>query len=278
MPRIIRVFPTKTRASPDDSLAYFGPPDFWAQDDEVHISVAFSWDLAKAQALEKEWRHVAPVKIGGPATGMRGENFLPGMYVKRGYTITSRGCPNRCWFCSVWRRDGDIRELPIRPGHNVLDDNLLACSPEHIAAVFKMLSTQQQVEFSGGLEAKRVTFELAQKLYDIHPKQMFFAYDTPDDLEPLVIAGQLLQSAGFKPCWSMRAYVLCGFPKDTLSAAEQRMHQTIAAGFMPMAMVYRDRNGNKQPAWARWQRQWARPAAMRHICDLLTCCEPLPLA
>ena len=26
--RLIRVFPRKTKASPDDPLAYFGPPDF----------------------------------------------------------------------------------------------------------------------------------------------------------------------------------------------------------------------------------------------------------
>jgi len=66
--RIIRVFPRKTNATPTDSLSYIGGPTIFAEADEVHISVSFSWDLPEAERLEKEWRHIAPVKIGGPAT------------------------------------------------------------------------------------------------------------------------------------------------------------------------------------------------------------------
>jgi hypothetical protein len=35
--RLIRVFPRKTKASPDDDLAYFGEPDLFAEADEVHV-------------------------------------------------------------------------------------------------------------------------------------------------------------------------------------------------------------------------------------------------
>ena len=100
--RIIRIFPRRTKATPTDPLAYFGPPDLFAEADEVHVNVTFTYDMDRAEQLAEQWRHVAPVKIGGPATGMRGEAFVPGMYLKLGYVITSRGCPNRCWFCSVW--------------------------------------------------------------------------------------------------------------------------------------------------------------------------------
>ena len=137
--KIIRVFPRRTNATPIDPLAYIGPPDLFAEADEVHISVAFTWDLPEAEKLAKQWAAVAPVRIGGPATGEPGGGFEPGRYLKPGYIITSRGCPNRCWFCSVWKREGDVRELPIRDGWNVLDDNLLACSDTHIKRVFAML-------------------------------------------------------------------------------------------------------------------------------------------
>jgi radical SAM superfamily enzyme YgiQ (UPF0313 family) len=104
--RIIRVFPRKTKATPTDSLVRIGvAPALFDEADEVHISVSFTWDLKKAEELEKSWRYVAPTKIGGPATGMRGEDFTPGLYLKKGYVITSRGCPNRCWFCSVPKRE-----------------------------------------------------------------------------------------------------------------------------------------------------------------------------
>ena len=35
--KLIRVFPRKTRATPTDDLAYFGPPDLFAEADEVHV-------------------------------------------------------------------------------------------------------------------------------------------------------------------------------------------------------------------------------------------------
>jgi hypothetical protein len=265
--RIIRVFPRRTKATPDDSLVYIGEPDLFAAADEVHISVTFSWDLPEAERLEKVWRHVAPVQIGGPATGMRGEDFLPGRFLKRGYVITSRGCPNRCWFCSVPKREGTLRELPIAEGWNVLDDNLLACSQPHVQAVFKMLSQQpERPQFTGGLEAARLDQRTADELRKLHPKQIFFAYDTPDDLEPLCQAGRLLLSAGFtRASHTLRCYVLCGWPKDTIAAAEVRMRQAVEAGFFPMAMLWRDKDGYRDLAWGRWQKTWARPAIISHL-------------
>ena len=61
--------------------------------DEVHISVTFTWDRQRAEELEKQWRDVGvPVKIGGPAYGDRmSPDFVPGRYLKQGYTFTSRG-------------------------------------------------------------------------------------------------------------------------------------------------------------------------------------------
>lgn len=262
--KVIRVFPRQTRATPCDELAAIDrDPGFFDEADEVHISVAFSYDLPKAEYLASAWKHVAPVKIGGPATGEHGGDFVPGMYLKGGYVITSRGCPNRCWFCSVWRREGEtVRELPITEGWNILDDNLLACSENHIRSVFAMLAKQKErPQFTGGLEAKRLQPWHVEELLKLKPKQMFFAYDTEDDLEPLQQAGKLLQSAGFKTSsHCMRAYVLCGFPKDTTISADHRMSQTLKAGFMPMAMLYRDAKGETSRDWRIFQREWARPA------------------
>lgn len=264
--RIIRVFPRKTAATPDDALVRVAePPGLFDEADEVHISVAFTWDLPAAEKLERMWRHVAPVRIGGPATGEAGGDFVPGRYVKRGYVLTSRGCPNRCWFCSVWRREGaEIRELPITEGWNVLDDNLLACSDEHIRDVFRMLNGQKsngRIQFTGGLEAVRLKPWHVDALRELRPKQMFFAYDTPDDLEPLKVAGRMLLDAGFTTTsHALRAYVLCGYLGDSFSAAGKRMAETMAAGFMPMAMLYRDQRGERSTDWMKWQRKWARPA------------------
>ena len=52
--RIIRVFPRRTRATPTDALAVVNrSPELFDEADEVHISVAFTWDIPVAEQLEK---------------------------------------------------------------------------------------------------------------------------------------------------------------------------------------------------------------------------------
>ena len=42
--------------------------------------------------------------------------------------------------------------------------------------------------------------------------------------------------------------------------AQKRLEQTIQAGFMPYAMLYRDDKGQVDREWSRFQREWLRPA------------------
>ncbi len=262
---IVKVFPRETTATPKDKLSYIGDPPllFPPEADKINISVTFEWDLKEAERLEKQWKVIAPVEIGGPATGSPGEDFTPGQYLKKGYVITSRGCRNRCWFCSVWKREGTIRELPITEGWNILDDNLLACSDVHIKAVFEMLKKQKkQSSFTGGLEAAILKEWHVKELKIINPDQMFFAYDTPEDKWPLFEAGKLLKKYGFG-YRKLRAYVLIGYPKDTFQNAKDRLYETLLAGFMPMAMLYRDKTGYRDPIWMKFAREWTRPAIIK---------------
>ncbi|GEM_PF-115669 len=264
---IARVFPRKTKASPDDDLAFFAEPGRISRKiDEVHVSTTFTWDLERAKRLADAWAKVAPVRLGGPATGESGGDFIPGRYLKPGYIITSRGCPNRCWFCSVPKREGPLRELPIREGCNVLDDNLLACSESHVRAVFAMLAKQRmgRIQFTGGLEAARLRDWHVDLLRSARPKQVFFAYDTPDDWLPLVDAAARLFDAGFtKASKSVRAYVLVGYPGDTMDKAEARLRATLGLGIAPMAMLWKNDTGDTDPEWRGLQRMWARPAYMK---------------
>jgi len=261
--KILRIFPTETRATPDDeNVRIRCYPTLFDDADEVHISVAFTWDIPWAEKAARAWQAVAPVKVGGPAYNEVGGDFVPGMYMKKGYVITSRGCPNRCWFCSVPKREGgQLRELPVTDGWILTDDNLLACSDVHIDRVFEMLARQpHRPEFCGGLEAKLLTPVISERLHNLKPRSIYFAYDTPNDYEPLVEAGKMLFDAGFtRSAHHMYAYVLCGWKKDTIDQALKRMHDTWRAGFVPMAMLYRDFKGEYDKEWKAFQREWANP-------------------
>lgn len=267
--RIARVFPRKTSASPCDPLAFFGPPGlFPPKVDEVHISVAFTWDIPVAERLCLEWSHIAPVKMDGPALS-RGDVFTPGVYLSPGHVITSRGCNWDCWFCKVPRREGTIRELPITDGWIVTDDNLLQCSGVHVRKVMDMLRRQPEpAQFRGGLESASLKEWFAKELKTLRIGRIYFAYDTPDDLPPLRIAGEMLRDHGFTVAsHKLMAYVLCGWPEDvcgwradTMEKAERRMWETVDAGFMPHAMLWRDDSGMFDPDWRNFQRGWNRPA------------------
>ena len=136
---------------------------------------------------------------------------------------------------------------------------LLACSEAHIRAVFTMLERQpQRAQFTGGLEAKRLRSWHVDLLADLRPGRIYFAYDTPDDLEPLRVAGAMLDEAGLRN-HDLCAYVLIGYPGDTMAAAEVRLRETWSAGFMPFAMLWRDDGGGRGREWGRFQRLWARP-------------------
>ena len=266
--RLIRVFPRKNKATPDDDLAYFGSPDLFTEADEIHVDCTFTADKPKAEKLAEDWKHVATVKIGGVAYGDRGEEFVPGRYIKAGYTFTSRGCPRRCWFCSVWKRDPTPRLLPIQDGWNILDDNLLACPAPHVRAVFAMLTKQaRRIEFTGGLEALALEDYQVGLLADLKPRpNCFFAYDPGDPFETLRSAAARLITAGFTACsHRLRCYVLIGYPKDTFAAAEKRLQDMLGIGFTPHAMLWQPETPSAEkhrpkPEWRTFQRLWARPA------------------
>lgn len=87
--RIARVFPRRTKATPDDPLAFTGPPPFLdlPEIDEVHISATWTYDKPLAEELAYQWEMVGvPVIVGGPAYDDPGGEFTPGLYLKRGYT------------------------------------------------------------------------------------------------------------------------------------------------------------------------------------------------
>jgi hypothetical protein len=261
---LIRVFPRQTNATPDDKNVRIGPPGLFdrGQGQQVNISCTFIWDIPECERLEKLWRKAGynPL-VGGPAFEAEGFGFTPGLYLKNGYVITSRGCPRKCWFCLVPRREGKIRELEIADGWNILDNNLLACSNSHIKKVFKMLARQpKRPIFSGGLDSRLLKQHIAEQLFKIKTERLFLAYDEPDDWEPLITAAKILFRSGFTPKQhKIFAYVLIGYPGDSMSQAEKRLQTTLDLGVIPFAMLYQNGADRGDIEWRRFQKKWCRP-------------------
>lgn len=124
-----------------------------------------------------------------------------------------------------------------------------------------LLRQKHKAMFTGGLEAARLKPWHVGMLKILKPSAMYFAYDTKDDLEPLQMAGRMLKEEGFNLATNhtMHAYTLCGYPGDTFDLAEQRMLACLDANFLPMAMLFRDKQGNTEQRWRQFQREWANP-------------------
>ncbi len=263
--------------TPTDDMAFIGfppLPQFRPEADQVHVSVTFTWDREEGARLREAWaQHYEIVLIGGPAIdGVIGERvpgmkmrlaeFVPGMYVRRGVTITSRGCPRNCPWCMVPTWEGELRTIPIQPGWVVQDNNLLACPKEHIKAVFEMLRTRgRAVSFPGGLDARLLTPWVASQLRTLRIQQLFLAADTNMALEPLAVASKRLP---FLSRRQKRCYVMIGYDGETLREAEARLKAVWSIGCMPFAILFQPTTGpiKYSPDWKALMRSWARPAAM----------------
>ena len=267
--KIIRVFPKQTSRSPTGEDCFFGmPPIIIPDHDEVHISTVFTWDIPKARELQYQWqgRTNKPVRMGGPAFNDRGGEFEPGRYVVEGITITSRGCNNNCPFCFVPQREGRLRELKIKEGNVIYDNNFTQCNKAHQQKVFQMLSKQKAVKFSGGLEAGLITSEFVDDLRSLRIKEIWVAADGDYAMKNLQKASRYL-SPYFNQN-KLRCFVLIGF-NDTKEQAEGRLRRVFELGFLPFAQLYKSgdklRDDKLKAEWGSFARQWSRQAIYKNI-------------
>lgn len=263
--RIVRVFPRRTKMTPDDPLAFVGDPPLWRpKADEVHVSVAFTWDVTEGERLAEAWGLYYPiVKLGGPALSSACNAFVPGRFIKQGVTFTTRGCNRHCPWCLVPEREGRLREIKgFTPGHIIQDNNLLQADRPHLRNVFAMLKAQRRAaELSGGLDARLVDDWVAEMLRGLRIKQLFLAADSPTMLRPLQHA---ISRLAWLPKWRRRVFALIGFDGETISQATDRLECIWQMGGTPFAQLYQpaDHWIDYSREWKALARTWSRPAAM----------------
>ncbi|MFH1640500.1 MAG: hypothetical protein ABIA66_00915, partial [Candidatus Omnitrophota bacterium] len=187
MKKILRVFVRRTSYTPveEEYVVIGGPGLFTPVVDEIHVSIVFTWDRTNALILAQEYGMHCPqatIKLGGPGWGTKPKEFIAGVYVKRGITITSRGCNFNCPWCLVPRLEGKFRELKgLEPGNNVQDNNILFSSKQRLRKVFKMLRTQKAIRFSGGLDKRLLKSWHIEELRSLRIAEIWLAFDSWDN-------------------------------------------------------------------------------------------------
>jgi hypothetical protein len=276
--RPIRVFPERNKWTPNDEWAFIGEPPMFRPGNEntpVMVSCTFTWWRRRAEQIANSWRmFYRNVQVGGPAYDDPGGEFTPGRFLKEGCTITTRGCPKKCGWCKVPFSEGDLRNLQIKPGWIVQDNNLLASSlpslnysereaRAHFEGVFNMLREQKPAKsFNGGLDKHYLKPWHVPFFDSISIHELWWAADVPDDYKWLRRVKELF---GHMPKDKMRCYTMIGYEGETLSEAEKRIETVYELGFMPFSQLYQPPTADKptkiySPEWKAVNRKWSRPA------------------
>ena len=172
--------------------------------------------------------------------------------VGEAYGFLTRGCPNRCSWCVVPRKEGAIRPhadieefLAGRKRAVLLDNNVLA-SAWGLAQIEKIVRLGVRVDFNQGLDVRRIARnpELAELLARVRWLRFLrMAYDSCAVQEDVHNAVELLVKCGLSPR-KLFFYVLV---RDDIGDALERIRELKALGCVPFAQPYRDFTGGTKP-------------------------------
>lgn len=266
---MIRVFPVKNKWTPTDSLAFIGEPPLFRPADRkipVRVSVTFTWDIDEAERIAGHWeKYYDDVRVGGPAYDSPAGEFVPGLFMKEGCVITTRGCPKKCPWCVVPAREGQMTYIPVNDGWILQDNNILAADPQHVEKVFSMLRRQtQRVYFTGGLDKHFLKPWHVELFLGIRLGELWFACDIARDIPALRRVVEMID--GRIPARKMRCYTMIGFGGETVAEARDRCEAVYRMGFLPFAQLFQPMERNRieyDREWHDLQRFWSRPAIYR---------------
>jgi len=244
--------------------------------DKVYISCIFSWNAPIALGVAKMFD--CEVEIGG--YGVNGaklpyevEHCMPDydLYeVDFSMGFTSRGCIRRCPFCSVWQKEGRIKQHAdleefLHPKHKkviIMDNNLLA-SPKVEETLRKIINLKLKVCFTQGLDLRLMTKEYARMLKRIrytprtfHDRMLYAAWDRMEDEEQIMRGLKMLIDAGCSP-YHIMVYMLTGFD-TTFKEDMYRFEKLRELKVNPFVMLYKKSDSIHPLILSRERREFAR--------------------
>lgn len=207
-------------------------------------------------------------------------SIYPSIGNKTAYGFLTRGCPNKCKWCIVPKKEGDIKpymdveEIAI-DGRNeliLMDNNILASDHgiEQIEKIIKMNEGRKKkikVDFNQGLDARLVTDEIAKMLSRLKwIKRIRFGCDTPKQIEECERACAMIDKHGYKGEYFFYCILL-----DDFNESFKRVNHWKKKGsgrFLPHCQPFRD-IGNKSQIIPQWQKDLASWADKKQT--FLTC-------
>lgn len=189
------------------------------------------------------------------------------------YGFLTRGCPNKCKWCVVPRKEGNIRpymdvdEIAVDGRTNLvlMDNNILACD-YGLAQIEKIVERKYRVDFNQALDARLVTDDVAKLLAKVRwLNHVRFGCDTPKQVAECEKAMGLIDSYRDTPMRYLLYTIIIG---DMNECHKRVSHFRENGRVRIVAQPYRDFNNPKQVI-PQWQKDMARWAMRR---ELYACC------
>lgn len=254
------------KAQGDEVEWWFG----WHQYDRVYMTKVFSDEYT-----EDRFEPVNAAEIVKGGTGYGLDNKLPeevehiypdySLYPKltedTAYGFLTRGCPNKCGFCIVSKKEGrcSVKVADLNEWWNgqknivLMDPNLLACQ-DHMDLLEQLVRSKANVDINQGLDATLLTEENIRAINRLKLENVHFAWDLMAKEKAVVSGLGLYKSlAKHKPHGRYgTVYVLTNFNTNQEEDL-YRIYKLRDMGFDPYVMVYDKPNAsNEVTRLQRW--------------------------
>lgn len=168
------------------------------------------------------------------------------------YGYLTRGCPRRCPFCIVGKKEGlssqrvsDLDEFWKGQKYiKLLDPNLLVCR-DRIELLSQLAESKAYVDFTQGLDARCLNDEAIDLLMKIKIKMIHFAWDNMQDSGIII---QNLTEFKKKSKINVRklgVYVLTNY-NTNMGQDLYRIYTLRDLGYRPYVMIYQKWKASKQ--------------------------------
>mgnify|MGYP000000709524 FL=1 len=188
------------------------------------------------------------------------------------YGFLKRGCPNRCKWCVVPKKEGkispymDIEEITAGRKKAILMDNNILASNYGLQQIEKIIKLGIKVDFNQGLDARLITDEIARLLAKVKwIKRIRFGCDTPGQIAEVERASALIDKYGYKGEY----FLYCILMDFKESFARVNYWKSKSRRFLPHCQPFRDLNNPHQiiPQWQKDMAHWADRKEIYMSCD-----------
>lgn len=200
-------------------------------------------------------------------------SIYPNIPKDTAYGFLTRGCPNKCRWCVVPKKEGAIRpymdvdEIAIEGRRKLvlMDNNILAAGDYCIQQLQKIIERGYRVDFNQALDARLVTDEIAQLLAKVKwldNNCIRFGCDTHGQIAECERAMNMINRYGFTGQYFLYTMLTSDFREcyERITYWWHRTQETRASHqgryVYPHAQPYRDPN-NPHHIIPQWQKDMA---------------------